>query len=571
MVGLPALDCRVWYCMCAHFFRVLFAALVAVVAAAGAPAQSGAQSTAASGSDTPYAGYAPLNRPVESSDLAPVQLPPDLWRGLDAATVEKFLAGPEVPPRSPALHQLWRRLLLSTAEAPPGQPGRDADKAADDLLRLRLEALYRSGLLRDIAEVLGKGGPSDPMVRLWRARVDIYLGAREKGCRTLAGPVEPNLSHVLKAEKQLLFGYCAAVAGDTAGAALAASLAREEGSTAETALTVLEGLDGRAGQRQTLPARVSLLDYRFLELMGPVGAAQVLTKAEPALLVALATSTALDAKVQVAAAEAALRLNAMTPAAVAEVYRRLPATGAHAGTVSDPALQRAQLFRALEAAPGPDAKVRLVRTLINEARRTGLQLQTAAMLAPLFSQLWPSSETATLAEPIVEVAVAGGDLDLARRWAETGANLQHWLALIDLADPQSRQVRQAGLAYLDDLAARGRLTSGALHRVVTVLDALDISVPLRLWEAAGRVAQPTDGYLPETGELGELAQASRQKEAGRTILLVLRALGPDGPEGANVLALGESIRALKQAGLEADARRLAVEALYAVWPRTSGT
>src|SRR5262249_37352238 len=130
--------------------------------------------------------------------------------------------------------------------------------------------------------------------------------------------------------------------------------------------------------------------------------------------------------------------------------------------------------------------------------------------------------------------------------------------------------RQSGLAFLDDLAARGRLGAGSLHRVVTVLDALDITVPLRLWEAAGRVAQPTGGHLPETGVLAELAQAAQQKESGRTIFLVVRALGPDGPDGANVLALGDSLRALKRTGLEADARRLGAEALFGVWPRTSG-
>jgi hypothetical protein len=554
--------------MGAGFLRVLSAALLAAALAAGA-------SGAAAQSDREDEAYTPLNRPVESTDLPPALLPLDLWRGLDAAAVEKFLASPEVPPRSPALHQLWRRLLLATADLPTGHgPGPDAGKAGEDLLRLRLEALYRSGLLADIAEVLGKGGASDATVRLWRARVDIYLGAREKGCRALAGRVEPQLSKPLRAEKQLLLGYCAAVAGDTAGAALAASLAREEGSTAELALTVLEGLDGGIGQRPALPARVSLLDYRFLELMGPVAAPQVLPKAEPALLVALATAGVPDAKVQVAAAEAALRLNALTPEAAAEAYRRLPgppAGSGAAGTASDPALHRAQLFRAAEAAPTPEAKVRLVRTLLIEARHAGLQLQTARMLAPLFSQLWPSSATATLAEPIVEVAVAGGDLDLARRWAETAANLQHWLALIDLADPQSRLLRPSGLSYLEDLAARGRLPAAALHRVVTVLDALNVTVPLRLWEAAGRVAQPSGGYLPETGVLTELAQAARQKETGRTILLVMRALGPEGPNGANVLALGDSIRALRQAGLEADARRLAVECLFGIWPRTSGS
>jgi hypothetical protein len=534
------------------------AALLVGALASDAPAQSGA--------DEPYT---PVNRSVESSDLAPVLLPVDLWRGLDASVAEKWLTGPDMAPRSPALHQLWRRLLLSTAPAPAGQ---DPGKAGDDLLQVRLQALYRSGLLNDIAEVLGKGGSADPTTRLWRARVDIYLGGRDKGCQALGGPVEPQLRQPLRAEKQLLLGYCAAVAGDTAAAALSASLAREEGSAAELALSVLGSIDGGIGARPTLPERVSLLDFRFLELTGPVDAPQVLKRAEPALLVALAQSSALDMKVQVAAAETALRLNAMTPEAVAAVYRRLPDTPARAGsgTVADPVLQRAQLFRSLETTPAPERKVRLVRTLLNEARRGGLLLQTAHMLAPQFAQLWPSPETAALAEAVVETALAGGDLDLARRWAESTASLQHWLALIDLADPQSRHVRQSSLAYLDDLATRGRLGAASLHRVVTVLDALDITVPLRLWEAAGRIAQPTGGHLPDTGVLGELAQAAQQKEAGRTILLVTRALGPDGPDGANVLALGDSIRALKRTGLDADARRLAVEALYGVWPRASG-
>ena len=62
----------------------------------------------------------------------------------------------------------------------------------------------------------------------------------------------------------------------------------------------------------------------------------------------------------------------------------------------------------------------------------------------------------------------------------------------------------------------------------------------------------------------------RRGDAGRTILLVMRTLGADGPEGANILALGDSIRALKRVGLEADARRLGLEALLPTWPRLAG-
>jgi hypothetical protein len=513
--------------------------------------------------------FTPLNRTVQRSELPPALLPSDLWRGQDAGTVARWIAAHDTPPASPAMHALWRRMLLSPAAPAAGQDA--GRKAEDELVELRLGALYRAGLLDDIADVLGRGGTTAAMVQLWRARVDIGLGRREQGCQALAGLADAQLAKSLRAGKQLLVGYCSAVAGDTRAAALAASLAREEGSTDELALDVLGGLDGGVAERRpALPDRLSLLAYRFLELTGPVDAAQALKTAEPALLVALAGSGVPDVRTQVAAAEAALRLNALTPEAVAQVYRRLPGAAAPAGAFADPVLQRAQLFRAVEAAGVPEVKVRLVRRLLDAARRAGVHLQTARMLTPLFASLWPTPDTSTLSEAIIETALAGGELDLARRWAESAANLQHWLALIDLADPDALRLQTSSLLYLEELAARGRMSGAALHRTVTAIDALDMDVPPRLWEAAGRAGQSRRGRAPVAGVSDELAQASRRGEAGRTIVLAMRALGPDGLDGASVLALGEVVRALRQAGLVTDARRLAVEALFGVWPRTSG-
>jgi hypothetical protein len=237
---------------------------------------------------------------------------------------------------------------------------------------------------------------------------------------------------------------------------------------------------------------------------------------------------------------------------------------------ADPVLQRALLFRAMEETQAPTARARLLRTFLEEARRAGVLLQSAAMLAPVLSNLWPEPATRLLAEPLVQVALAGGELDQARRWAESAAHLQHWLALVDIADPQARELQRPALAAIDDLAKRGRLQPALLHRTVSVLDALGIAVPLPLWEAAGRIPQPSGGFLPHTGVLAELAQLAEKKEIGRTVVVVLQALGPDGPEGTNILALSDAIRALRRAGLVADARRLALEALFSAWPRTSG-
>src|SRR5690606_657530 len=104
------------------------------------------------------------------------------------------------------------------------------------------------------------------------------------------------------------------------------------------------------------------------------------------------------------------------------------------------------------------------------------------------------------------------------------------------------------LHHVEELASHGRLDSALLHRLATVLDALQFNVPIPLWEAASRTPQPAGGHLPETGVLTELQDAAKKREFARTVLLVMKTLGPNGAEGANMIALGDSIRALRRAG-----------------------
>ena len=239
-----------------------------------------------------------------------------------------------------------------------------------------------------------------------------------------------------------------------------------------------------------LPKRVLLLDYRFLELLGPVDALQIFDKAEPALLAMLAGDTQADARLQIAAAEAALRLNALSPQAVAEVYRRQALAGAGAvdpaAQQGDPLLRRALFFQAADVARAPAQRARFLRAILDDARRSGSYMQMAAAVAPLLGK-----PAAGARSGLVRRARASR-----RRWPRATsagrgsgprrAGLWHWLALIDVADPERRGGRPASLRALEDLAGRGRLGPETLHRLATVLDALDIDVPIAIWDAASR-------------------------------------------------------------------------------------
>lgn len=546
------------------------------------PARAPATSTKRTAPDAATAMRDAVPAPVDKGDLAPVMaadgsgVPFELWRGVDMAAFGKLISEIEIPPRSAALHSLWKRLITSDVTPPAGESSNVR------FASLRLEALYRSGLAGEASAEFAKAPRgSDPLLDMLAARNELANANREKACE-IAGKglaLKGDVPKQVKAEAVLLNGYCAAAAGDTAGAGLAAELAREEGQSATPGLAALDALSIGAKPKIALNDRISLVDYRLLEIASSAPGAAVLEKAEPALLVALTNDSATEPALRLAAAESAARLNAISPDALAAIYA---ATG---GAATADALlsaaqpggpeRRAALFKAAEAERTPMKKTRLMRALVDDGRRNGLAFQTMQMLARAASQIKPEQELSWFTETAAEIGLAAGNYGMTRAWvalsgpnSANGQGFGHWLALADIADA-AEQPRGAHLGELEALALRSRFTPDALHRLATVLDALDYVVPIPLWEAASRTPQPASGHLPATGVLSALQDAAKKKEFGRTVLLAMQALGPNGAEGAHMISLGDSIRALKRAGLEPDARRLALEALLGAWPRTA--
>jgi len=531
------------------------------------------------------ARFVPRDDGVEKGDLAPVMsgdgsgLPLDLWRGADVKTVEEIISGGDIPPRSSALHALWRRALI--AEAPPpagGQP--------EHFTALRLEALYRSGLIAEMDEILKRAsGKDNALMAMFAVRTQLALGEREAACEKVktANLIATDLPKPLRAEAILLSGYCAALAGNAAAAQLTVDLAREEGIEAPLAIGVLDALAAGVAVKPQLPKRVTLLDYRFLELGKVANPPQLAEHAEPALVFALANDRNNEPAMRVAAAEIAARQFVIGPPRLAEAYLAVafqPVQMADPiSAKAEPVLRRAMLLQAVQRETTPLRKARLMQALRDDARRAGLMVPVASLMGKDLERLAPSGELGWFAEIAIEIAIANGNYPLAHKWVIFGSSLdrlggggqlQPWLSLIDIADTTAGAPHGTGIRYAEELALKGRLSADMMHRLATVLDALDYNVPIPLWEAASRTPQPTTGHLPETGLLPQLQDAAKQQQYGRTAMLAIRAIGASGPEGAHIIALGDAIRALKKVGLEADARRLGLEALFAQWPRQPG-
>ncbi len=104
--------------------------------------------------------------------------------------------------------------------------------------------------------------------------------------------------------------------------------------------------------------------------------------------------------------------------------------------------------------------------------------------------LEPVPEIGWFAETAIEVSIASGNFDAARRWANFSGSsdslnpaaaqpLAHWIVLADLADP-SASADRGGLAAVEAMTLAGRFDAGLLHRLTTALDALEMSVPMPL-------------------------------------------------------------------------------------------
>lgn len=517
---------------------------------------------------------------IESADLAPLDAatsstPVEKEAGAgtrttaDASRIERLLSGLDLPPRSPALADLLRRQITSSS----GFASRGAIQA------VRVEALYRSGALEEATHLLANSG-DDPVLQALSARVQIARGSTENGCAAArqASAALSSLPSHLAAEVIATQGYCAAASGNTAGASLFGALVRERDGASPVTLAILDALG--AGHPPALAGapRIAAIDDRLMRLAEGVDVAAILPRAEPALLAAMTTDPQLDPSLRISAAEAAADASVISSAMLAAAWRLAPAEAAISrdptSRPNHPA-RRAILFRATESERTPGRKARLIRALLDELHRTGPYHAALSLLAPATESLSPVAEIGWFAETAVEILTGAARYDRARAWVrfagtlDPRTDLSHWLALIDIAEATPAVRRGESLGSVEELALRGRFGADALHKLAAVLDALDYNVPVRLWEAASRTPQPTQGHLPETGVLAELQAASRSRDGLTATALAIRAIGPGRAADANILTLGDVIRALRRAGFETEARRFAYEALIPQWPRAS--
>lgn len=487
--------------------------------------------------------------------------PAGTWRGVSPQGLAALLDQAPKPQRSPALQEALAA-ALGSQDAEPG------------LAAARLAALYQAGLV-DAAARAATGG--DPVADAVQARALLAAGAPDAACGKAASLMERAEGRNDLARTVFVLRLVCDLAGGNANAAqLTVALARDRGVDAPFAFAVVEGLGG-ASRKPALPKSVAVEDYLLLTLAKQTPGADMAGRASPALLVFLARDASASGALRLEAADRAAQLDLIDGPTLAQAYR-----GAHfepseiakiLGEPQSSARQRALLFQAMSAASDAREKTKLLRALATSADKAGLARPLAQAVQPELGKIAPAPALIDFADTAVRLSALAGDGAAAERWlaladanAATRGLAGRWRVVLEVAGLGRPGDTQAALDNATELALAGALSPDLQHRLVTVLDALGYQVPIPLWEAASRTAQPSGGYLPETGFLSQLSEASQKGAPGQVLLLVTHALGPEGPGAAHLIALGDSVRALKAAGFEQAARGVAFEALLALMP-----
>jgi hypothetical protein len=490
-----------------------------------------------------------------SVGAAQSELPPDLWKGSSAALARQALPVLASKPLTPAAARLGRHVLAASAAAPEGA-GDDAELAG-----LRAQALLGLGELDVVGQIIDRTTdlPRKPALSQAAAQLELARGQDDKACAigdSLSEGRERGFWVRLRA-------YCQARAGKTEAAQLTLELASQQdpGGAYERLMSAL-----LAGNDPVAPLLDNSLDAA-ISRRASANWTQGLAGASAPIVVATARDASAPPPARLEAAARAARLGLPQPDAYAAV-QPLPVDVASAdqpGSTGEGAL-----IAMARATSDPSVKEAAILALLKRAK-DGPEFQALSRLTdPQIVQLLAAG--AVLRQPaLIAMAAAAADDGASARSAraqlaakDAARPLPLDLALLDgLIAAASGQDMGAAVDALDaqngPSDATGRARAAAAIALLGALGA-PVGPQARLDVSGADLDRPA---TPQ-GRVQALALAASAGRMGDTALYVLMTFADDGPTGPGAGQRAELVRALRQAGLKADAKAIAIEGLTAL-------
>ena len=305
----------------------------------------------------------------------------------------------------------------------------------------------------------------------------------------------------------------------------------------------------------------------------------VLSSTEPAILrtVAVSPNAAIDLRLE--AAERAHAIGALSATALSQLYESVPFTEDELTNALSIAADdygpraRALLYRAAQLQAVPTARAEVLQRTWELSRQAGDFHTVVKVNLPLLMELAPSAELTWFAGGAARSLYAAGSaaeawrwFDLARRHAPVNAEaaaaaVALW-PLSYLADPDGEPGWDEALLAAWWSQTRAKSTEAELRATLLygLFAALGRNIDGVHWQPMLEIPSSNDGRLPAPALWHGLRTAAEAGRVGETVLYALIMLGDDGPAGSHPIVLYHVLANLRLAGLEGDARALALEA-----------
>ena len=496
-----------------------------------------------------------------------------MWAGTDRARLLHLL--PQLPADydSPTLHDLARRLLLSSAIAPV----RGETDAETSLIGLRIERLAAMGLAGAVAEMMAIAPAPETDGVLLRLHIDnrLLLGDNEGACQGAEAGAEV-LDPIYR---DRLTVFCKVLAGDKEAAGFSANLLREGGDLNDPAFfSVADALT--AGTR---PKVKSLTDPAPLLLAMAAAAkaklpSDVLETRSPLMLRALADSSLVSGSVQLAAAERAAAAGAVAPANLTERYAAMEFSAKELDSALSIAesdyspRNRALLYQAAKLRKLPVARGAAIQKAWELAAADGTYRLSVGVYQPELEVLQPTAELAWFAPAASRALYLLNQPERAAIWAATARRYakepeeKHAVALLWplIALAEGSATGSGHGRWLSAMAELNAVEAGMKAGFAySLFEAMGEQISDDRWEALLQGSARADVLAPDPAYMRAFRKAASAGRRGETVLLAILILGGGSLAEGGPALLSEIIIGLRKVGLENEARRLAIEAALA--------
>ncbi|MDX2028987.1 MAG: hypothetical protein SFW62_10210 [Alphaproteobacteria bacterium] len=527
-----------------------------------------------------------VGKPVESGMLGDIDpesiglygnneggLGASLWKGTSREVVTRLLPHLNLPTSSPALNNLARRFLLTTAGVPVGVVG-----TAQHLTAMRVEKLVMLGDAVSAWKLVQLAKPEhiDEITLRRAAEAALTSSESDNVCAKLPDIIKDHTS----AEWQKLLLICQLKAKDTKAAQLTIDLLRAQGVKDEAYFSLVEKTL-LTGTKQ-LPRRLTPLNALILALLQqadlPVPA-EIYARPEASLIPPLLRLKAKDDNRRLELAEKAASGGLITAAELEAVYASIsftPEILANAASSSETGGRlHALLYQAALSETVEAKKIDLALKFMRSTPPSGLNGTQGQVLVDMLGTLPPNATHNTSSASLGLLYMVAGKPEAALEWlklarqASAGmpalaVELERFWPLTVLVGLESDSAYNQNLTkWLDeavkiaDAKSDDRAQRERAGNILLLLDAAGFVVQDSEWAKVMEVAAAEKRMAPPALLVERLRAASAAGRRGETVLfgLLVAENMTDKPFTA-VLAV---IRGLRAAGLTADAASLARE------------